>query len=31
MGQPDLYPFVLGPTVIGKLRFVHGLIHRNET
>jgi hypothetical protein len=30
MGQPDLHPFVLGPTVIGKLRFVHGLIHRNE-
>jgi hypothetical protein len=30
MGQPDLYPFVLAPTVIGKLRFVHGLIHRGE-
>lgn len=28
MGQPDLYPFVLSPTVLGKLRFVHGLIHR---
>lgn len=27
MGQPDLYPFVLTPTVMGKLRFVHGLIH----
>jgi hypothetical protein len=27
MGQPDFYPFVLAPTVIGKLRFVHGLIH----
>jgi hypothetical protein len=27
LGQPDLYPFVLAPTVIGKLRFVHGLIH----
>jgi hypothetical protein len=26
MGQPDLYPFVLAPTVIGKLRFVHGLV-----
>ena len=26
MGQPDLYPFVLAPTVMGKLRFVHGLI-----
>lgn len=30
MGQPDLYPFVLAPTVIGKLRFVHGLIHRGN-
>jgi hypothetical protein len=28
MGQPDLYPFVLTPTVMGKLRFVHGLIYR---
>ncbi|HMB74999.1 MAG TPA: hypothetical protein VKN76_01275 [Kiloniellaceae bacterium] len=28
MGQPALYPFVLTPTVIGKLRFVHGLIHK---
>jgi hypothetical protein len=27
VGQPDLYPFVLAPTVIGKLRFVHGLVH----
>jgi hypothetical protein len=27
MGQPDLYPFVLAPTVMGKLRFVHGLVH----
>jgi hypothetical protein len=27
MGQPDLYPFVLAPAVIGKLRFVHGLVH----
>lgn len=27
MGQPDLYPFVLSPTVMGKLRFVHGLGH----
>ena len=26
MGQPDLYPFVLAPAVMGKLRFVHGLI-----
>lgn len=28
MGQPDLYPFVLAPTVMGKLRFVHGPIQR---
>jgi hypothetical protein len=27
MGQPDLYPFVLAPTVMGKMRFVHGLVH----
>ena len=27
MGQPDLYPFVLTPAVMGKLRFVHGLVH----
>lgn len=27
VGQPDLYPFVLAPTVLGKLRFIHGLIH----
>lgn len=26
MGQPDLYPFVLAPTVMGKLRFVQGLV-----
>jgi len=26
MGQPDLYPFVLSPTVIGKLGFVHRLV-----
>lgn len=30
MGQPDLYPFILAPTVMGKLRFVHGLIHRSS-
>ncbi|MCT7375541.1 putative zinc-binding metallopeptidase [Chelativorans salis] len=29
MGQPDLYPFVLTPAVMGKLRFVHGLIPGN--
>jgi hypothetical protein len=26
MGQPDLYPFVLPPPVIDKLRFVHDLL-----
>lgn len=26
MGQPDLYPFVLSPPAIEKLRFVHGLV-----
>jgi hypothetical protein len=26
MGQPDLYPFVLGPTVIAKLGFIHELV-----
>ena len=26
-GRPDLYPFVLAPTVKGKLRFVQGLIY----
>ena len=29
MGQPELYPFVLAPTVMGKLRFVHGLVPRS--
>ncbi len=27
MGQPDLYPFVLPPAVIGKLAFIHERIH----
>ncbi len=27
MGQPELYPFILAPMVLGKLRFVHGLVH----
>jgi hypothetical protein len=27
MGLQDLYPFVLAPTVISKLSFVHSLIH----
>ncbi len=26
MGQPDFYPFVLTPIVIGKLGFIHDLI-----
>ncbi|MEW6643236.1 MAG: putative zinc-binding peptidase [Pseudomonadota bacterium] len=26
MGQPDLYPFVLSPEVIGKLAFIHDLV-----
>ena len=28
MGQPDLYPFVLTPTVVGKLSFIHDSIYR---
>jgi hypothetical protein len=31
MGQPDLYPFILSPAAIGKLRFVHDSIRRNRT
>jgi len=27
MGQPDLYPFVLSPAAIGKLGFVHRIVH----
>lgn len=27
MGQPDLYPFVLSPQVVGKLGFIHELVH----
>jgi hypothetical protein len=30
MGQADLYPFVLSPTAIGKLNYIHGLIQRQE-
>jgi hypothetical protein len=26
MGHDDLYPFVLAPSVLGKLRFVHRLV-----
>jgi hypothetical protein len=25
MGQPDLYPFVIAPAVVAKLRFIHDL------
>jgi hypothetical protein len=28
MGQPDLYPFVLSPPVIGKLAFIHERINQ---
>jgi hypothetical protein len=27
MGVPDLYPFILTPKVVGKLEFVHEMIH----
>jgi hypothetical protein len=27
MGNPDLYPFVLSPTVVTKLAFVHDVVH----
>ena len=27
MGSPDLYPFVLSPTVVTKLGFVHAVVH----
>ncbi|HEY8381957.1 MAG TPA: putative zinc-binding peptidase [Microvirga sp.] len=27
MGQPDLYPFVLSPPVLEKLRFIHDRVH----
>jgi hypothetical protein len=27
MGQPDLYPFVLSSQVVGKLGFIHHLVH----
>jgi hypothetical protein len=30
MGQPDLYPFVLSPPAVDKLRFVHDTIRRNR-
>ena len=31
MGQHELYPFVLAPAALGKMRFVHGLIHAPDT
>jgi hypothetical protein len=30
MGQPDLYPFVLAPSVIVKLSFIHDRIHAQD-
>jgi hypothetical protein len=30
LGLPDSYPFVLSPTVIAKLRFVHEAIPPRE-
>ena len=29
MGKEDLYPFVLAPTVVEKLTFVHRLVEPN--
>jgi len=26
MGKPDLYPFVLPPRVLEKMRFIHGVV-----
>lgn len=31
MGLADLYPFVISPTVIEKLRFIHEVIHSHPT
>ncbi len=30
MGQPDLYPFIIPPPVVKKLRFVHQLLQSSE-
>jgi hypothetical protein len=30
MGQPDLYPFIISRAVVGKLGWVHDLIHRRK-
>ncbi|TCV76350.1 putative zinc-binding metallopeptidase [Neorhizobium sp. S3-V5DH] len=29
MGVPDLYPFILTPSVVTKLEFIHQLVHQN--
>jgi hypothetical protein len=31
MGQPDLYPFALAPSVLAKLRFVHDLVGQSRS
>jgi hypothetical protein len=31
MGLSDLYPFVIPPPVIEKLRFIHGIIHESKS
>jgi hypothetical protein len=31
MGQPDFYPFVLSPTVIDKLAFIHDLVRERHS
>ena len=34
MGRPDLYPFIIAPAVVEKLRFIHDLVRgaaRNMT
>jgi hypothetical protein len=31
MGQPDLYPFALAPSVVAKLRFVHDLVGQSRS
>jgi hypothetical protein len=30
MGQPDLYPFVIPPAVVEKMRYIHNLIRRGR-
>jgi hypothetical protein len=31
MGMSDLYPFVLSPTIIMKLSFIHDQVHRRSS